>query len=226
MSHDRPRVDIYREKHGKPAKSAWKDAKSLISKIIAPVTAEDTTTRRTNSVIDPSSLEQEMMNIVVRGLSLKPLEGEAKEHCQKGHEMEKHYSKELINMDDFPWGTIDEIDSVGLVQKDGVEHVKSSVDRLVCVTNNNNEKEIMLTEYKARINPTTASKEYERVEDLRMRNLMEEHHIFAETSSDDVNSFDFIPDEQERVQVLHHTYTFEKTSCLHAVGDSRRCCRA
>ena len=105
MSHDRPRVDIYREKHGKPAKSAWKDAKSLIAKIIAPVTAEDTTTRRTNSVIDLSSLEQEMMNTVVRGLSLKPLEGEAKEHCQKGHEMEKHFSKELLNMDGFPWGT-------------------------------------------------------------------------------------------------------------------------
>jgi len=135
--------------------------------------------------------------------------------------MEKHYSKELINMDDFPWGTIDEIDSVGLVKKDGVSHVKSSVDRLVCVTNNNNEKEIMLTEYKARIKPTTASNEYDRVEDLRMRDLMEEDHIFAETSSDDVNSFDFIPDEQERVQILHHTYTFEKTSCLHAVGDSK-----
>ena len=213
--------EAYREKHGKPPKSAWGNAKLLIPQIIAPVTAEDTTTRRTNSVIDPSSLEQELMNILVRGLSLKPLEGEAKEHCQKGHEMEKHFSKELLNMDGFPWGTIDEIASVGLVQKDGVPQVKSSVDRLVCVTNNNNEKEIMLTEYKARIKPTTASNERDRVEDLRMRDLMDEEHIFAETSSDDVDSFDFIPDEQERVQVIHHTYTFEKTNCLHAVGDSK-----
>lgn len=41
------------------------------------------------------------MNIVVLGMALKSLEGEAKESCQKGHEMEGnemegHYSRELM----------------------------------------------------------------------------------------------------------------------------------
>ena len=105
----------YRELKGKAPKAKWK-GDDLITEILR---SDDETAppRRTNDVKDPNSLEQELMNIVIRGMALKPMEGEAKDHCQKGHEMEGVFSKQLISEPDFPYGEIEEINQVRLVKK-------------------------------------------------------------------------------------------------------------
>ena len=41
---------------------------------------------RLNNAKGPNSLEQELMNILVRSMALKPLEEAAMDHCQKGHD--------------------------------------------------------------------------------------------------------------------------------------------
>ena len=51
--------------------------------------------------------------------------------------------------------------------------------------------------------------------------LIEEDSIFCEVDSDDRNSFFFIPSEEERCQVLHGVYTYDKSSIIHAVGTSK-----
>ena len=44
---------------------------------------------------------------------------------------------------------------MGLVQKDGLEYTKASADRLICVSTDG-VSEIILTKYKARVNPDRA----------------------------------------------------------------------
>ena len=63
----------YREIKGANPKSKW-NADDLTTEILRPASA-NTNPRRSNNVIDPDSLEQELMNIVVRGMALKKLEG-------------------------------------------------------------------------------------------------------------------------------------------------------
>ena len=57
--------------------------------------------------------------------------------------------------------------------------MKASVDRLVCVTGDEGEKNIMLTEYKARVTPERARREEDRIDELRMSGLMDEIVFFA-----------------------------------------------
>lgn len=213
---------IYKKKHAKDAKSSWNTAAKLIAKIIAPVD-ESEPTQPSNNVKDPNSLQQELMNIALRSISLKPLEGAAKDHCAKGHEMEGIYSEQLLRDPDFPHGTIEEINAVGLVQKVGREYVKDSIDRLVCVTDDagSGNKKILLTEFKARIKHDVAQREQDRIDELRADLLMEEDHIYAEIETSDPNRFKFIKEEQEMCQGLHHMYTYEQTEFLHAVGNSK-----
>ena len=107
-------------------------------------------THQSNKVKDPNSLKQELINIIIRSMALKPLEGDAKDHCQKGHEMKGVYSQQMMSNKNFPWGTVKQISKMGLVQKDGLEYVKVSVDRLTftCVSIGGVNK-IMLIEYKS-----------------------------------------------------------------------------
>ncbi len=64
---------------------------------------------------DPNSLMHKMMNIIIQGLALKKLEGDAKDHHKKGHEMESIFSKQLLNEHYFPWGKIDEINQFSFI---------------------------------------------------------------------------------------------------------------
>ena len=117
----------------------------------------------------------------------------------------------MLRVSDFSWGKREEVSKVGLVQKSGKPHIKASIDGLVCFLNDLDEQDLLIVEYKARIKPELAQKEMDRVEDLRMRELMEEDSIFCEVESNDRNSFDFIRSEEERCQALHHAYTYEKS---------------
>ena len=141
--------DKYREIKGANPKSKW-NAAELITEIIRPAN-ENTNLRRSNTVMDPNLLDQELMNIVVRGLGLKPLEGEAKGICQKGHDMEPIYSQQLLDNHDFPWGTVEETSQVGLAQKDGMEFVKGSVDRVLGIRREDGINDLDLTEFKCRV---------------------------------------------------------------------------
>ena len=149
-----------------------------------------------NDVKDPASIGQELINIIIRSIALKPLEGSAKESCQKGHEMESIYSKQLFS-GDCPWGVVEEISQVGLAQKIGMKHMKASVDRIVGITNNVGEKHLLLSEFKAHAKPETSRPEEYRIDELRTNGLLEEDSIFCEVESDDPDSFRFIPKEQE-----------------------------
>ena len=207
-------------KEGRAPKSLWSKASDLITHILASE-EENAPSAPSNNVKDPNSLQQELINIVVRSLGLKPLEGEAKENCQKGHEMEPIFSQQLLAAAGCPWGQIEEIDKVGLVQKAGMKHMKASVDRIACMSNNSGDKELLLVEFKARVKPETARAEEERIDALWSNGLMDEESIFCEITSDEPDSFDFIPSEQERYQAIHHAAVYEKNLILHVVGDSK-----
>ena len=66
------------------------------------------------------------------------------------------------------------------------------------------ELEVLLCEYKARINPKCAQKEEDHIKELRESGEMIGNSIFAHVSSNDSNSYDFIASEEERLQALHH----------------------
>ena len=119
--------DQYRALKGSAPKSVWK-ADELLTEILRPSDGE-AAPRICNNVKDPDSLDQELMNIVVRGMALKKLEGNAKDNCKKEHEMEEVYSKQLLQYGSFPWDAIDEVVRLGCVHKNGLEHIKGSVDR-------------------------------------------------------------------------------------------------
>ena len=107
-----------------------------------------------------------------------------------------------------------------LVQKDGLEYVKASVNRLTCVCIDW-VSEIMLTEYKARVNLDRARKKEDQIDELRMTDRMDEDSIFYEVESDDPDQFELIEDEKELCQILHHAAMYEKEHCLHAVGNTK-----
>ena len=64
------------------APKSKQNTSDLINEILRP-NDDNAPTRRSNDVKDPDSIEQEMMNITIRSMALKPLEGEAKDYCQK-----------------------------------------------------------------------------------------------------------------------------------------------
>ncbi len=63
---------IYHEKKNRAPKSAWSKASDLIKQIIAPKD-ENAPAPQANEVKGPSSLEQDLMNIVFCRMALKPL---------------------------------------------------------------------------------------------------------------------------------------------------------
>ena len=138
----------YRELKGHNAKSSWKKPE-LISKILQP--GADAPPRRSNEVKDPDNLLQELVNIVVRSIRLKPLEGEAKENCKKGHDMEPEIAKQLVAMGDaYPWGMIEEISRMGSVQKNGFEVATDSIDSHMGI-NDMGHQYLQLAEFKTRV---------------------------------------------------------------------------
>jgi hypothetical protein len=51
-------------------------------------------------------------------------------------------------------------------------------------------------------------------------------HFFCEVDSDDPEQSEFINDGKELYQIVHHTVTHEKDSCLHAIGTPNHRCSA
>ena len=63
---------------------------------------------------------QDLTNVIVGNISIKPLEGEAKRYFRLGYDLERRYTKQLMIDDDlykFPFGEIEQILEVGLVKK-------------------------------------------------------------------------------------------------------------
>ena len=81
--------------------------------------------------------------------------------------MEKTYSDRLMFdsiTNKFPFGKIEQIAEVGLVQKVDNAYVKDSVDCLIgYIPTNSNERKLLLCEMKAQVVSTTAQNERERV---------------------------------------------------------------
>jgi len=205
----------YTRKHGKPFAASWTPA-TLIKEILKEAAPEE-----------PSSFEQDVMNAIVGNSVLTKMSDDANESCTKGHEMEPVFAAELMKRakdGQFPFGTLEEISTVGTVQKTGERHVKTSVDRLLGVKTGDGEesqRELHLLELKARVKAATIQKEQDRVEKLRRKRLLNEDAIFLEMNSDHRHSHLGIASPGERLQALHHAYTYSKTSCIHAVGDTK-----
>ena len=126
----------------------------------------------------------------------------------------------MMSDKNFPWGTVKQIHKMGLVQKDRLEYVKSSVNRLTCVSTDEI-KTIMLTEYKAQSSPDRARLEQDCIGELRMTNRMDKESIFCEFNSGDPDQFEFISDEKNLCRILHHAVTYKKDHCLHAVRNTK-----
>ena len=82
--------DKYHEMRDSSTKSK-RNKDDLITDILRPVNAS-LPTHQLNKVKDPTSLKQELTNIVICIMALKPPERDAKDHCQKGHNTEGVYS--------------------------------------------------------------------------------------------------------------------------------------
>ena len=204
---------IYEHKHGKPATTSWQP-KKLIEKIIEEV---DTSTAAAGE-----GYEQDLMNAIVANMKLTRLSNAAKENCAKGHDMEPVLAEQLLELSksgDIPYN-VEEISSVGLVQKDNEPHVKTSVDRIVGIKKDGEQK-LYLLELKTRVTQDKVQKEQDRTDKLRSRGLMTEDAIFVEMDSDSPHSHLGIHTPDERLQVLHHAYVYSQSSCFHAVGDTK-----
>ena len=100
-------------------------------------------------------------------MALKALDGDAKRYCQKGHDLEKTYTSHLMLdslNNNFPFGKIEQTSEVGLVQKIDKPYVKDSIDRIIgFLPTASSQPSLLLYEIKARVAPTTAQQERERV---------------------------------------------------------------
>ena len=209
---------LYTAKHGKGYVESW-SAKVLIDKILEDVSPEDV-----------DSFHQDIMNAIVGNSVLTRLSDEATESCTKGHEMESKYSAELMESarnGNFPYGTLEEISSVGTVQKKGVDkYIKTSVDRILGVATGDGEddtaRELLLLELKARVKGGTEQKEHDRIGQLRRKRMMEEDSIYVQDMDDNHRySHLAIDSPDERIQALHHAFVYGKDNCIHAVGNTK-----
>ena len=117
----------------------------------------------------------------------------------------------------FPFGEIEAISEVGLVQKIDKNFVKDSVDRLIgYIPTGESTPKILLCEMKGRVVSTKAQQERERV--LQFHN----GETYVSTCSNAPDSWKYISKASERLQVLHHCYTYEETTILHLVGDTQQ----
>ena len=105
---------------------------------------------------------------------------------------------------EFLFGVIEDICEVSLVQRSNWPFVKDSIDRLLCIKKENEEREIVLCEMKVRVTNKTAQVEITRI--YRHHN----EQTFVSIHSSLQESFDFVSSSDERIQILHHYYTYGK----------------
>lgn len=205
---------IYRRKHGRPHAESWSN-KVLIEKILED--ADDTTG------VEDGCFEQDFMNTIVGNMSLTRLSNEAQENCAIGHQMEPIFAKEFMALSksgSIPYD-VEDISTVGLVQKNSSIYQKTSVDRIVGIRDANGNRKLHLLELKARVKQDRVQKEEDRIDLLRCNNFMSQHSIFAEMDADNRYSHLGIHDPSERLQVLHHASVYSQDCCFHAVGDTK-----
>ena len=212
---------IFTAKHGRPHIDSW-SVTQLIQNILSNQQPQEAI-----------SFEQDLIDSIVGNCCLTRLSDGAADSCAIGHEMEPIYSKQLMELSKvgkFPYcKEVEEINTIGTVQKTGKKYIKSSVDRIIgTVTEDGNEssseptRKLLLVEMKARVKPETEQKERDRIVQLVRKRLMPEDGIFVdETDADHQHSHLVIPKVDERLQVLHHAKTFGMDSCIHAVGNTK-----
>ena len=131
-------------------------------------------------------MEEELINAILSKMALKPLKGDAKKYFQRGHDLEKIYYNQLIvnsQNNEFPFGKIEQMSEVGLVQKIDKKHVKYSIDRMIgYIPEGESEPKLLLCEMKGRVASTTEQEECERVQ--RFHNS----ERFISTSSNSTDS--------------------------------------
>ena len=54
-----------------------------------------------------------------------------------------------------------------------------------------------------------------------MTDRMDNESIFCELDSNDPDQSEFINNEKELCQIMHHAVTYEKDHCLHVVGNTK-----
>ncbi len=130
-------------------------------------------------------LEQDVMNTIVGNISLHQLNDDAKESCEKGHEMEHIFSKDLMRYTKegkFPYGHLDEITTIGIAAKQGEKYSKASVDHIIGVKGEDSKRDLLLLEFKSQVKQETEQKEQDRVKRLIHKGLMREDDISLELS--------------------------------------------
>ena len=175
---------------------------------------------RASSKNQSESLEQELTNIILSKMALKPLQGDTKRYRKQGHDLEKTYTKHMMLdslNNQFPFGKFEQISEVGLVQKVDKSYVKDSIDRLIgYLPTNERHPKVLLCEMKAsRVAASTAQEERERV-------LQNHGEKYVSTHSNSSTSWQYIAKPSERLPVLHHWYSYEQTRLLHVAGDTQQ----
>ena len=205
----------YLSMHNQPPPSSW-GAKKLIEIL----RSKKKHMGRAASKNQSESLEQELTNIILNKMALKPLQGDSKGYHKQGHDLEKIYTKHMMLdslNNQFPFGKIEHIPEVGLVQKADTIYVKDSVDRLIgYLPKNERHTKLLLCEMKAsRVAASTSQEERETV-------LQHHGQKYVSTHSNSSTSWQYISKPSERLQVLHHCYSYEQTRLLHIAGDTQQ----
>ena len=117
----------------------------------------------------------------------------------------------------FPFVKIEQISEVELVQKADKKYCKDSIDRFLgCLPTDSLEPKLLLCEMKVRVSSISAQQERERF--FQYHN----NEKYISTHSNSPSSWKYIAKSSERLQVLHHYYTYDQSNLLHIAGDSQK----
>ena len=172
----------------------------------------------TNTATTEPSLLEKIIDVLVGNIAMKQLSSKAADNCEIGHAMERVYAEKLIADPDLQKIDVDVkcTYSVGLVQRRSQQFVKASVDRLMGVYRpSNGDHELYLVEFNARVCDETQEKEH----DIFKQYHDGEKYLVVDFDSD--LSYHVIPDASERLQILHHCYTYSVNVIFFVVGDTR-----
>ena len=203
---------IYLEKHDKQATMSWNKS-TLIEKIIeynSSAQGGDTSYR---------DCKQKLLDeIISYSFGMRPLTGKARDACALGHHGEEAISRLIMQCSEqgnFPFGTIEEIFKVGLVRSNHLETCQDSIDRLFAIRNDDGTRELFLAEIKTRISVERIGVEFRRINKLG-QNPDKTYYTTVQSDSADIHFH--IPYNSERMQLLHHCYTYGKKEIFHIVG--------
>lgn len=123
---------------------------------------------------------------------------------------------DLLN-NQFPFGKIEQISEMGLVQKVDKSYVKDSADRLIgYLPTNKRHPKFSLYEMKARVAASIAQEERERVVLQHHGEKYVSTHFYSPTS------WQYVSKPSERLQILHHCYLYEETRLLHVADGTQQ----